>query len=307
MPDTLEMICSEIADDTVNRRRQIEWTCPTCQAVRVTDLGPLAGSPRILKHRALCDQCVDALCHRVRSSFRRSVVAMSLLILLGLTASAAEPKTRIVFIGHSTCEPCKLSKKETIPELQRRGFDVLVFDGDQPNVASLFKPAAYPTWIALDAAPRYEEHPASADLLLRELGLLAPAAGLPQKREQTGGTLSAPPPNLPALFRQYFGEQCSIEITIPHGREIPLGEAVLLLPELTRFDCSLGFDPKTKAERVLITFEKPVPRARKSLTITDVTADLPTVTITGNRVSATADIGLGLQKTLTLEVKELPW
>lgn len=226
------------------------------------------------------------------------------LLLLLLTAfcllptnfCSADDRPRIAFITSKHCEPCQRSKAETVPELKRRGFEIIEYDGDRDDVQRLFGVKSLPAWYALDQIPNLQRH-GSADEVLDSLCLR------PQPQPQAQSPPNTAPVTLAAMVSRYLGQRACLELALPAARNVTLDDVTTIhLPKLTRADVEVTAD-----NVVLITFEKPVPTASTIKLGATLAADLPLITIRQNTITATAELGLGLKKRLVFELKETPW
>lgn len=205
------------------------------------------------------------------------------------------PKPRLAFIGASGCPPCKVQSREVVPELRRRGYEVLEYDIDAPQVKRVFPTPTVPAWFVISEP----FHAATAEDVGRMAALGRPCA----TPAESGAGQSAPPPDLVALFRDNLGERASFELSLTDARTIEInGTTLLRLPKVVQCDVD-GREPRT----LRITFAQPLPTAETKKLGATIAADIPEIRITGNTITATADVGLGIQKRLVFELKELPW
>ncbi len=210
----------------------------------------------------------------------------------------SQDKPRLVFIGASWCPPCKVQSRDVVPELRKRGYQVFEYDSDSPNVLRLFPTPTVPAWFVIGPPI----HANTADDVLDQL-CIEPK---PQAASARPSPLTPQPsakPDLVALFRDNLGERASFELSLTDERTIAInGTTLLKLPKVVQCDVD-SREPRT----LILTFGTPLPTAETKKLGATLKADIPEVRITGNTITATADIGLGIQRRLIFELKELPW
>ncbi len=252
-------------------------------------------------------------------------IAVALILLGGMIANSRgdePPKPRLAFVGAIWCPPCKVQSRDVVPELRKRGYDVLEYDIDSPHVAKVFPTKTVPAWFVISEP----FHAATTDDVERALLPLGEGGRRPDEgtigretarrpqpfnasltpalsQRERGPDTPRPPPDLVALFRDNLGERASFELSLTDERTIEInGTTLLKLPKVVQCDVD-SREPRT----LLLTFGTPLPTAETKKLGATLRADIPEVRITGNTITATADVGLGIRKRLVFELKELPW
>lgn len=198
-------------------------------------------------------------------------------------------KPRIVFVGASWCAPCVEQKKTIVPELIRRGHDVLIFDIDDQNARRLFPARSVPAWYILGEPMQA----ANADEVVANLATpVAAAAAAPDLVAQLRKFLGTKKPTAHSSFAWSFEEPQSIELD---------AKTTIIRPKLLSAECDFKEDVLT------VTFARPLPQASVQKAGATITVDVPRVQIKKNVITATADIAFGIQKTFEFTVTKSPF
>lgn len=218
-------------------------------------------------------------------------------------AESQKPKARIVFVGASWCGPCKAQEKSIVPELIKRGHEVLIYDLDTPHVRRLFPAPSIPAWYVIGDPI----HASSADDVLDQLCLKPQPVAETFAAAPTPNARQPPAPDLVAQLRRFLGtKKPQSHSSLAWSFEEPLEIDLDAKTKITR-PKQLFAEFDFRDDVLVVTFADPMPQAHVVKAGATLSVDVPRVRIKANVITATADIAFGLQKDFEFTITKSPF